>query len=410
MYQFFHFETYALNKRNVAAKSKNGKKNAPRWTIDEIVAELTRKKGACDHVEKPEPPVLVYGENPECTVDEIKRCAAIAKDQGRYDRGLRKDAQLLISGVASWPVRRADIDADGFAEYLRWEKATVEHLVARWGSNLKYVLRHSDEEFFHVHYGTTATFDPATKGYSIADLHPGIAARERAREEAAAKGEEPKRGKMEAAYRDAMRQVQDEYFDQVSTQFGLTRDGPKRERLTRAEWKAKQAMGQKVANIVSERDALRVQLDQAIAANPAARDNEALLTLARNLEIRERDEREKRIRLEQREDFLRRRLAGETERADTAEREVSRLSEIVRTMKSWVQQATGVIKRLLAGAEKIADRRPEWMPEDVWKDIARCQKEARVEAAVEAQAAAIEIRESRGNGRPSPAVQKKKVA
>jgi len=408
MHQFIHIDTFGLSRQSTKKGAKSGRRTTARWTVDEIIAELTRKEGACDHVEKPAAPVIVFGKDPEVVAAEIKRDVAAAKDP--RGRKLRADAQVLMSGVASWPVRRADVDDAGMIEYRGWEKATVDMLRARWGDRLQYVLRHSDEEFLHVHYGVTAELDRASGRYSIEDLHPGMAARAKARSEAIAKGETPKRGKLEAAMRNGLREFQEQFYHAVSVRFGHTKDGPKRRRLTRAEWKAQQAIAQKQANVISERDALRTQLAEAINANPSARDNEALLTLARNLELRERDEREKRIRLEQREDFLRRRLAAESERADTAEKEVSRLSGIVRAMKSWLGQATGMIKRLLSGAEKIADRRPEWMPEDVWHDIARHQKEARVEAALEDQIGAIEIRESRGRGRTEPGIVKKKVA
>ena len=45
----------------------------------------------------------------------------------------------------------------------------------------------------------------------------------------------------------AMQSYQDDYFSQVSVQCGHTRLGPRRQRLTRAEWKGQQEYAIKIA-------------------------------------------------------------------------------------------------------------------------------------------------------------------
>ena len=44
-----------------------------------------------------------------------------------------------------------------------------------------------------------------------------------------------------------MQSYQDDYFSQVSVQCGHTRLGPRRQRLTRAEWKGQQKYAMKIA-------------------------------------------------------------------------------------------------------------------------------------------------------------------
>lgn len=401
MYQFFHIDNYGIERQRPKTTGRaGGKMRTPRWTIDDIVAELVRKEGSCDHVEKPLPPVLIFGENPEDIAAEIKKNAADAVDPRGHK--LRKDAQLLISGVTSWPVRRVDIDNEGRLEYLAWEQEVLKNLESRWGSNLRYVIRHEDEEFLHVHFGVSAERG-ADGTYSIDNLHPGNAARARAREEAKAKGLEPKRAKLEKAYCDAMRQVQDEFFRDVSVKFGQTRDGPKRKRLTRGEWKAQKHQAQMTANIVAERDAMQHRLAEIRAQEmDIARYKEALRIANELSEMVER-EREKRERIEHRDEIQRRQLAAEKERADRAEAEVSRLSQIISRMKVWLKQAQGIIGRLIGKPEKLPSGCPQWLPEDVWTGVEQTVKERWVESQVEDYMAGVEIRQSTGfRAKPPP--------
>ncbi|MDX9860290.1 MAG: hypothetical protein RBS99_05165 [Rhodospirillales bacterium] len=401
MHQFIHIDTFGLSRQSTKKGAKSKRRTTARWTVDEIIAELTRKEGACDHVENPQPPVIVFGKDPEIVAAEIKRDVAAAKDP--RGRKLRADAQVLLSGVASWPVRREDIDETGFQEYAVWEKLTVNALKERWGDRLQYCVRHCDEEFLHVHYGVSPELDPLTGRYSIEDLHPGMAARARARAEAIARGETPKRGKLEAAMRNGLREFQEDFYHRVSVRFGHSKDGPKRKRLTRAEWKAQQAIAQKTATMVAERDALKVRLEKISAESVNRERYEEAVRIARELQDLVEQERKRRDETERRNEYQRRQLAAEKERADRAEAEVSRLSQIIGRMKSWLKQAQSIIGRLIGGSEKLPSVCPQWLPEDVWEGVEETAKERWVEAEVEDYMSGVEIRQSSGFGKPRPA-------
>jgi hypothetical protein len=49
------------------------------------------------------------------------------------------------------------------------------------------------------------------------------------------------------AYKEAMRIFQDSYHEQVAAQFGLTRIGPRRQRLTRGEWRERERQAEILA-------------------------------------------------------------------------------------------------------------------------------------------------------------------
>jgi len=69
-------------------------------------------------------------------------------------------------------------------------------------------------------------------GQRAGDLHPGEAAKKNAPNKKLAK---------KKAYTDAMRQYQDDYFQDIASRYGMARTGPERRRMTRAEWQAEQA-------------------------------------------------------------------------------------------------------------------------------------------------------------------------
>ncbi len=395
--QFLHIDTFGLGRQNPKAGKTKKRRTTARWTIQEIIDELKRRDGACDHVAEPRPAVLIYGEDPDTVRAEIQRNAAAAKDP--RGRKLRVDAQLLISGVASYPIPREDVVGPEMEIYEDWEKRTVGFLRGQFGANLRYCIRHEDESFLHLHFGVAGDLDPATGRYSIEDLHPGMAARARAREEAKAKGQEPKRGKLEAAMRDGLREFQDSYHHAVSRHFGHTRDGPKRKRLTRAEWKAQQAAARRDAVIAMEHEALGARVDQLTAA-AKRRDvhaEEYQATVEMMTRLHEKLEAEQRARRKAEDDRRRQKqiAAQERARAEKAEAEVSRLQKITAQMKRWMSQATGIIGRLLGiGDTPISSKQPRWMPDNLWNALESIERERQLENAVGDVMAGLEIQNS----------------
>ena len=151
-----------------------------------------------------------------------------AKDaQGRK---LRKDGLCALVGVASLP-REMEDDFPQFAE------DTLAWLKEKYGDRLKSVVVHDDEAHPHLHFTVVPRI-----GERFDDIHDGYKASKQAKQEGRKKGEQ------NLAYIEAMRAVQDDFSNRVAMGHGLTRIGPGRRRLTRAEWKAEKAQARFLAN------------------------------------------------------------------------------------------------------------------------------------------------------------------
>lgn len=185
---------------------------------------------------------MVYGS----TIDEVERLHDAAADvatttpKGGKPRKIQKTQHTLMTVVASHPLTMDEVRVDPVKrrEAEEWEKRTVGWLRSQYGDRLVSVIRHEDEGYFHVH-AYIVPDDPAMRA---AALHPGQSAKADVMAAGPADDEDSKahnrRG--DAAYRTAMRKWQDAYHEAVAIPSGLTRLGPQRRRLTRAEWQAEQ--------------------------------------------------------------------------------------------------------------------------------------------------------------------------
>lgn len=226
-YQFLHGETYG----RTGAHRKNSR--ARKSGIEAIRAELMREPQACSHVASPLPPTIVFGDHPDNVITAIKAKAEQAVDKAGHR--LRCDAPILFAGVASWPVPQAVIENDPAegARYRAWRNDTVAWLHARWGASLGTVVEHIDEKYPHVHFWVVPDIT-AGRRLLISNVHPGHGAATAAAEA----GETRKQ--QQNAYKQAMTTWQDNYHQEVGVKHGLTRIGPRRQRLTRAEWIVRQ--------------------------------------------------------------------------------------------------------------------------------------------------------------------------
>lgn len=80
-----------------------------------------------------------------------------------------------------------------------------------------------------------------------------------------------------AAYRAKAREIQDDYFEQVSLPCGLTRTGPKRRRLSRQQWKAEKEAARREAKVIrdmEERLGVLLDAEDGLAASLAAKVEE----------------------------------------------------------------------------------------------------------------------------------------
>ncbi|MXN44093.1 hypothetical protein GR138_02760 [Shinella kummerowiae] len=194
------------------------------------------------HVANPAPPVVIFG----IGVDEVERLhdfaadAAMTTPKGGKPRRIQKSQHTLMTVVASHPHAMDEVRADPvkLREAEEWEKRTVTWLRSKYGDQLISVVRHEDESHYHLH-AYLVPDDPAMRANA---LHPGQCAKAAVMAAGPVEGEDSKalnkRG--DAAYRQAMREWQDAYHETVAIPSGLTRLGPQRRRLSRAEWQAEQ--------------------------------------------------------------------------------------------------------------------------------------------------------------------------
>lgn len=213
MYQFGHVEAYARKPQKGA------------WSIRDVAAEAERRREHCMHVEQPQEPIRVFGCSPSEAVEQAEAWGAQAKDA--KGRKLRSDAPVLLAGVLSYP-RQGE-------EWPEFKEKALVWLKSEYGDNLVSVIEHQDEQHPHIHF-----YAVPKPGQSFNNLHQGRAAAA----EAKRKGET--KAAQQYAHNNAMRDWQDRLYQAVGREFGLARLGPKRQRLTRAEWVAQQAAQQAI--------------------------------------------------------------------------------------------------------------------------------------------------------------------
>lgn len=219
-YQFIHIEDYS---RTIAKKKKNdGKEKYNNETkgrsVRDIIAEAKRENGNCPHVENPKPPVLLYGKN----LDEVEKLAyeyhdkTKLKDKNGKEKKLRSDANILLAGVVSLNRENEDI-------WDEYKNDAIAFLSNKYGKKLVSVIEHTDEANPHFHFYVLQ--DPG-KRFDL--IHDG--------KRALFENRDKKKHDQNIAYIEAMRKVQEDFFRVVSSNYGLSKDGPKRKRTSRKDY------------------------------------------------------------------------------------------------------------------------------------------------------------------------------
>jgi cob(I)alamin adenosyltransferase len=242
--QFLHFQSYSRKPNKIGQ------------SVQQVLDEAAREPEFSMHVEGPKPPNLIYGMSPQQVRkkhDEIVATGyveATLKDGTVARRGIRKDRHTILTAVASYPLLTVQV-ADGSADrqgYERWIDLNVRWLKEMFGDRLVSVIEHVDEEYPHIHAFILPLGDASC---SARHLNPAW----QVKEEAEALARESGRPSKEAvkfgnlAYRARGRELQDEYFNEVGLPAGLTRVGPKRERLSREQWKQRKEQARRDADL-----------------------------------------------------------------------------------------------------------------------------------------------------------------
>lgn len=248
-FQFAHMESYSVQGapgRQSAETSfrKNGERA---WTAKEVLDEAERKPWAAFHVdpEGPPPQILAGTVSTFAAARAAHEAASTVKETylrkgKKAKRKLRSDARTLYSSVVSLPTLTKDALANPElrAECVALLKAAMEQerkTLEKAGGVLLMGVIHWDEDHVHAHF---LAVDP--KHGRVDALHPGRMAKIAFNEaHAETKAHDPKAvGKgANQAYRAAMSKWQDDFYEAVFDEAGLLRFGPKRARLTRAEYR-----------------------------------------------------------------------------------------------------------------------------------------------------------------------------
>jgi hypothetical protein len=238
----------------------------------EVIAEALREGGACAHVSNPTLPTVLYGADAEAlrvAVDALADDAEGAEDS--IGRALRKDAQIMLAGVACFPVPVDDLKSSA-SDYIRWRGRVLAFLQDEYGASLVSVLQHLDEEYPHLHFIVHAPKNGLL--LDLGELHQG---------RWAARNRKLPASERRRLYRDAMQGYQSRFFEKVGKPSGMTRNGPKRRRLTRAQWKSEQEAAAVLAEVDNLRNAVteKDELLKESLAEIGRLQNEYALTTAR---------------------------------------------------------------------------------------------------------------------------------
>jgi len=240
-YQFAHMETYSR------------KKTDKKFSVKEILAEAKRDDGACPHVENPEPPNQVYGislDELESLHDSMCDNAKMTNNKGQ-SRSIRKDQQTLGTVILSYPSKAENQDEQQYSkDYENWKKLSVDWLKEKYGSELKTIIEHTDESHPHLH-AYLIPDDLKADRYNIG---------RRAKTDFLKSDEAQKLEKKEAnklgdrIYKEEWRKWQDDYFEKVGIPSGLSRIGPGKRRLSRADWQQEKKQAQSLKKALSQKN------------------------------------------------------------------------------------------------------------------------------------------------------------
>lgn len=231
-YQFAHISFFSR------------KANSKGQSTSFIFSEARRDPEASTHVKDPKPPDVVYGlgiDELEALHDKQASEATSTNAKGQT-RKIRQDQQTLACVVLSYP-------KDG-KDYPEWEKKSLEWLQEKYGDNLKSVIRHTDESHPHLH----AYLMSGDMKASI--FNDGKQAKDAFMSSQAAQEMDKKAANKlgDKAYRQAMRDWQDSYFESVGVHCGLSRIGPGNRRLSRDEWHNEQKQAASLKRAISQKN------------------------------------------------------------------------------------------------------------------------------------------------------------
>jgi hypothetical protein len=227
--QLIHTETYG------EVSSRKDRPGRPRkLTAPELIDEALRRNGAHPHVKNPmEPNTLFLASDDLSGILPLVQ-ALKAQDSAANGRCVRKDAQSILAGIASYPVPMAELRqptrsaARKREKHDRWVELNLAWLHRRYGAHLYAVLEHRDEKHPHVHWYCPGFLENGR--FTMGSLHAGQHAGKKAVADAIAANGGPldpalRKFTYNEAYKAAMVAEADDYYEHVSKPLGMLRIG-----------------------------------------------------------------------------------------------------------------------------------------------------------------------------------------
>jgi hypothetical protein len=249
--------------------------------VAQIVGEGLRNGGFHSHVENPQPPRVIHGDPSGFEALHEAHVAArmtLVSHRGiQIEKKIRADRHTLFSIIASYPVPVQDIadDPEKAANLTAWEGKTLDWIRGLYGDQLQAAFAHDDEAHPHLHFWVL----PDDPSGDATRLHPGKTAKRETEARLKAEGVPPREAVRAGnrALKAAMRAWIDDYHRPVGAPLGLTRDGPKRRRLSRAQYRAEAAMMEHHHNLAEDR--ARLEAEIAVLAAQRAASEERIRSL-----------------------------------------------------------------------------------------------------------------------------------
>jgi hypothetical protein len=148
------------------------------------------------------------------------------------------DTYVLMAAVYSFPTPKDEADREMVAMF--YDQAIKFH--NKEFKELHFACEHTDESHFHIHVFTFTT--------NAKYIHPGYIAKNKAN------------NKDKQAYKNAMRDFQTRFNQQVACHFGMERHGPLRPRVPSKYYKQKKEALEQLEEFKAELDKKRKKMEQ----------------------------------------------------------------------------------------------------------------------------------------------------
>jgi hypothetical protein len=359
--QFLRIESY----------SRKGDKGGR--TVSFVMREARREPDSSTHVLEPGQPVTIFGQDPAAIEREHDAAVEAARETNSAGRTrkIRVDQHTLLTAVASHPYLTADVKKDPLkqVEFEKWAAETVNYMKQKWGDELKGVVLHTDEAHPHIH----AFIIP--RDLRARDLHPGVVAKKQEFARALAAGDDSKTANRrgDRAYKTAMREFLTDYHQKVGIRSALLRDGPKRARLSRAEYLGAREAAKNLAATLEKNEALSHQIE-----NSSQRYREAILKAKESARAWSAAAEQAKARAEAeaaRLDGMPRTMAGRLARGWQVGRQVLKSVRLDNEKKERAERQS-LIQRIRKAARAEARREVAGQIESLSREVARAKGQA----------------------------------